>query len=252
MRIIEDNTELRPLWAKIFNFDWKFGSFLILIICIPRFLLVLDANASGNYSLIGAIMIVSAVAPFIFLTKNGRRKIGIAGTRKYKWILKAFIFGVSASLLLYYLGHILYGISYENWFVYIAKSYKIPEEISGAQKRILFAIMAVAGMTFSPVGEEFFFRGIVHSSFAKSLGEKRALLIDGLAFSFTHISHFGLVFLNNHFKLYLVPTILWVLSMFLLSLLFYYCKKKTDSLLGAVICHGAFNLGMIYSIFYLL
>lgn len=63
--------ELKPFWNRIFNFNWKFGLFLILIICIPRFILVLNANASGIYSYIGLIMVISAIAPFIFLSKYG-------------------------------------------------------------------------------------------------------------------------------------------------------------------------------------
>ena len=57
--------ELRPFWSKFFNFDWKFGVFLILIICIPRFILVLIANSSGNYGCKGLIITILAVAPFI-------------------------------------------------------------------------------------------------------------------------------------------------------------------------------------------
>ena len=68
------DNELRPFWASLFNFDWRFGLFLILIICIPRFILVLKANASGNYGAIGLIMTISAIAPFIFLSKYGRKK----------------------------------------------------------------------------------------------------------------------------------------------------------------------------------
>ncbi len=36
--------------------------------------------------------------------------------------------------------------------------------------------MAITGMIFSPVGEELFFRGIVHSSFAKSIGDFKELV----------------------------------------------------------------------------
>ena len=107
-------------------------------------------------------------------------------------------------------------------------------------------------MTFSPIGEELFFRGIVHSSFAKSIGEKKASIVDSSAFALTHISHFGLVFISNQWRFLSVPAIIWVLSMFLVSVLFFTFKKYTGSILGAMICHAAFNLGMIYCIFYLM
>jgi len=246
------DNELRPFWNRFFDFNWKFGLFLILIVCIPRFLLVLNANASGNYSSIGLIMTISAIAPFIFLTKNGQRKIGITKPKKFSWILIAFICGLIASFLLYLLGKGLYGNSFENWYQYIGKSYNIPTGISANDKSILFAIMALTGMTFSPVGEELFFRGIVHSSFEKSIGEKKASIVDSTAFALTHISHFGLVFIYNKWTLFTFPTIIWVSSMFLVSILFFKFRKKTDSIVGAMICHSAFNLGMIFCIFYLM
>src|SRR5664279_6450127 len=72
----------------------------------------------------------------------------------------------------YAIGHLLYGGSFENWYVYIGKSYKIPPGISSHDKTILFTVMVLTGMTFSPIGEELFFRGIVHSSFAESIETK--------------------------------------------------------------------------------
>jgi len=245
------NKELRPFWSRIFGFNWQFGLFLILIVCIPRFILVLNANETGNYGSIGMIMIISALAPFIFLSKYGRKEIGITKTKKYNWLLIALASGLFASIFLYLLGDTLYGNSYENWYKYIGKSYNIPTSISPNSKRILFAIMAITGMTFSPIGEELFFRGIVHSSFAKSIGEKKASTVDGSAFALTHISHFGLVFINNKWDFFTIPALIWVTSMFLVSLLFFSFRKYSGSILGAIICHSTFNLGMIYCIFYL-
>lgn len=244
--------ELRPFWNRFFSFNWKFGLFLILIVCIPRFILVLNANASGNYSSIGMIMVISAIAPFIFLSKYGRNKIGITKPKKYNWLLIAFVSGLIFSFLLFFLGQYLYGNSYDDWYQYIGKSYKIPIGIDPKNKAIMFTIMALTGMTFSPIGEELFFRGIVHSSFAKSIGEKKASIVDSSAFAITHISHFGLVFINNQWRFLTIPTFIWVTSMFLVSILFINFKRQTGSILGAMICHSTFNLGMIYCIFYLL
>jgi uncharacterized protein len=244
--------ELKPFWNRLFDFNWKFGLSLISMICIPRFLLVMRANASGNYTFIGLIMAISAFVPFIFLSKYGRQKIGIKKPEKYKFLLIAFIAGLAASVFLYFLGQTLYGNSYENWYQYIGKSYKIPLEINQDDKQILFAIMAFTGMTFSPIGEELLFRGIIHASFEKSIGEKNAYFVDSSAFALTHVSHFGLVFTNNKWDFYTIPAIIWVLSMFSVSILFFYYKKHAGSILGAIVCHAAFNLGMIYCIFYLM
>jgi hypothetical protein len=212
----------------------------------------MNANETGNYSLIGLVMVFSAIIPFVFLSKYGRQKIGIKTTKKLNYLVLALIVGIILSVILYFLGQVFYGNSYENWYKYIGKSYNIPENISTEGRRTMFLIMAFTGMIFSPIGEELFFRGIVHGSFAKTVGNKKASIIDSSAFAFTHISHFGLVFVNNSWDFYVVPTLIWVLGMFIASLVFFEMKKRTDSILGAILCHSGFNLGMIYCIFYLL
>lgn len=242
--------ELKPFWNKYFKFNWKFGLFLLATVCIPRFLLVLKANQTGSYGSIGVVMFISALMPLVFLSKYGRKKVGIQKTKKIETLILSFALGVAFSLLLYFIGKEAYGGSYQNWYEYIGKSYNIPKGISGNDKFILFAIMATTGMIFSPIGEELFFRGIVHGSFAKSIGEKKASIVDSLAFALTHVAHFGLVFVSGTWSFYLIPSLIWVVGMFIASILFFRMKKSSSSLTGAVFCHAGFNLGMIYSIFY--
>jgi len=244
--------ELKPFWSKTFNFNWKFGLFLILLVCIPRFALVLDANATKNYGYIGLVMVVSAIAPFIFLTRKGLKEIGITKPKNYRWLLIGFSIGLILSLIFFYLGDYLYGDTFNNWYNYIGRSYNIPTKIGQDDKLVLFLIMAFTGMFFSPIGEELFFRGIVHSSFAKSIGHKKASIVDGSAFALTHISHFGLVFIGGNWDFLVLPTIIWVLGMFITSVFFFVSKFNSGSILGAILCHSGFNLGMIYCIFYLL
>lgn len=244
--------ELRPFWNKLFDFNWKFGLFLIIVICIPRFLLVLRANVIGNYSSIGLIMFISAIVPFLFLSRYGQKQIGLTKPKHYQWLLFAFIIGLLFSFLLFYIGKSLYGNSYSNWYHYIGKSYKIPAVINQHNKVVMFSIFASTGMIFSPIGEELFFRGVVHASFAKSIGERKASIIDSAAFALTHIAHFGLIYVNNQWDFLTIPTLIWIASMFLASILFFICKQRSGSIIGAVFCHAAFNLGMTYCIFYLL
>jgi len=243
---------LRPVWNKVFKFDWKFGLFLILVVCIPRFVLVLDANATKNYGYIGLAMIVSAVAPFIFLTRKGLKEIGITKPKNYRWLLIGFLTGLILSLLFFCLGDYLYGDTLNNWYNYIAKSYNIPPDIGKDDRTTMFLKMAVTGMIFSPIGEELFFRGIVHSSFANSIGDKKASIVDSSAFALTHISHFGLIFIGGQWDFLVLPTLIWVLGMFITSIFFFVSKFYSGSIFGAILCHSGFNLGMTYCIFYLL
>ena len=243
---------LRSFWSRYFSYGWKFGLVLILLICVPRFALVLRANVTGSYQVIGIIMVISALVPFIFLNKKGRRKMGITRPRKYRMLPVGFLAGLAGSLVLFLLGQWLFGEGEGNWYRYIGRSYQIPEGIAANDKLILFAITAGMGMIFSPIGEELFFRGIVHEAFARSIGDRRASLVDSAAFAATHISHFGLVFMGQQWKFLVLPALIWVAAMFLVSRMFFFFKQATGSLLGAILCHAAFNLGMIYVIFYLL
>jgi membrane protease YdiL (CAAX protease family) len=246
----QTKTEFRPLWNNLFKFNWVFGLLLILAVCIPRFILVLGSNRTGNYGSISIIMIISAIAPFVFLSKYGREKIGITKPGNYQWLFYSFISGILLATILFLLGYGLYSDTVNNWFVYIGKSYNISESITEREKFIYFLIFAGTGMIFSPIGEELFFRGIVHSCFAASVGDRKASIIDGLAFSLTHLSHFGFVYLSGEWKILIMPSLLWVSGMFVSSIVFFQCKKKTGSLLGAALSHAGFNLAMIYFIFY--
>ena len=113
-----------------------------------------------------------------------------------------------------------------------------------------FAIFAIIGMTFSPIGEELLYRGLIHQSFVPKFGNNKASILDSLAFAVVHLAHFGIIYTNGNWKFLIIPAILWITLMFLTSRLFYYCKIKTDSIYGAIIGHAGFNLAMTYFIFY--
>lgn len=149
--------ELKPFWSKIFRFNWKFGLFLILLICIPRIAFVLHGNVIGNMQFVGIMMLIMSIAPFIFLSKYGKNIIGIKKPTNNLWLIIALIIGVLFSILLYFMGEAFYGDTYKNWYNYIGKSYNIPLEIDEQSKLIMFGISALIGMTFSPIGEVIFF-----------------------------------------------------------------------------------------------
>lgn len=244
--------ELRPFWAKFINFDAKLGFGLILLVCIPRFLMVLNANVTQQYGPIALIMIISAVIPFVLLSKYGRNLIGIIKPTRLSQIVFAFLIGIMLSMIMYIIGDVMYGDTYNNWYTYIGKTYNLPQNISNQDRNIYFIIFATTGMIFSPIGEELFFRGIVHSSLTKQFGDSKASIIDSLAFAITHISHFGLIYIFHQWSFLWLPTMIWTMFIFFLGLVFFYFKKTSGSILGAIICHSGFNLGMTYAIFYLL
>jgi uncharacterized protein len=242
---------LRAFWQKIIKYNPVFGLVLILAVGIPRFMIVLNANVTGSYGLISVIFIFMCLTPFIFLTKEGRRYIGIVKPASYRWLLYSFIAGAAICTIIFLAGILLFRNTESNWFVYISKSYQSIGKISGNSQRLTyFIIYSITGMTFSPFGEELFYRGIVHGSFVKEMGENKASIADSLAFALTHLAHFGIVFTVGTWHFLPLPALLWVLFMYITSRLFFICKQKTGSVLGAIISHAAFNLTMMYFIFY--
>lgn len=237
---------------KHFKFSWQLGLTLILLFSIPRFFLVLEANKTGNYQFTSFVFVVMILSPFLLLTKQGRNAIGMKMPGSFKWLVLSFILGVLASTLAFYLGKLLYQDTIENWFVYISKSYSsIPaSELNGDGKFTFFAMFALVGMTFSPIGEELMYRGLIHENFVPKFGNRKASILDSLAFGLVHLSHFGLIFRSGSWELLLIPGMIWVTLMYFSSRLFFFCKSKTQSIFGAILCHAGFNFGMTYFIFY--
>ena len=117
---------------------------------------------------------------------------------------------------------------------------------------LYFTIAVIPSMIFSPIGEEFLYRGIIHGCFVPKLGETKASYFDSLAFALTHVAHFGIVYTLGTWCFLPIPALLWVFSMFIVSQVFFRCKLYCDSLWGAIAAHSGFNFVMMYGIFYLL
>lgn len=234
------------------KFNWKFGLILILLFGIPRFLFVLEANRTANYNFTSIIFVIMWLTPFLLLKKGGRTIIGIKWTGNVQWMISSFILGIFACFIVFFIGTYFYQDSIENWFVYISNSYRsIPiEELKGNTKLLYFLLFGVIGMTFSPIGEELLYRGLIHQSFVPKFGNNKASILDSLSFAMVHLAHFGVIYESGSWKFLFVPAILWVTLMFMTSRLFFYCKSKTESIYGAILSHAGFNLAMTYFIFY--
>ncbi len=240
----------KEVWKKHIRFNWVFGTILIFALGIPRFILVLNANVSGKFNYISIIFLIMWVLPFIFLSRKGKKYIGLVKPKNRNWIVYSFLIGALTSLTVYLIGFLLFKNTYQNWFVYLAKPFEMYSDISSSDKLILFTISAIIAMTFSPIGEEIFYRGMIHGSFQINFGDTKASYVDSLAFALTHLAHFGIVFINSEWEFLIFPSVLWVTLMFFTSRLFFLCRKKSGSIFGAIISHSAFNLVMTYIIFY--
>ncbi|MCK0160657.1 CPBP family intramembrane glutamic endopeptidase [Allomuricauda sp. F6463D] len=233
------------------SFNWKLGLAFIFIFGVPRFLAVLNASKTGDYGFTSIIFVVMWITPFLLLTKQGRTAIGIKKPDNYSAIFLGFILGGLVCLVVWLVGTWLYNDTVQNWLVYISRSYQVPmDQNFDSVKLKYFIIFGVTSMIFSPIGEEFLYRGLIHRCFSEKFGENKASIIDSLAFGLTHLAHFGILFIDGRWVFYWIPAILWVMLMFFASRVFFMLKQKSNSIWGATLCHAGFNLMMTYLIFY--
>ena len=233
------------------DFNWQLGIFLILLLGIPRFITVLQANKTGNYQFTSILFVIMWFLPYIFLNKAGRRAIGIRKPKSGLGILIGILVGGGFCAIVWLLGDMLYGTTVNNWLVYISNSYSLPQDIDWeAQQFTFFMIFGITSMIFSPIGEELMYRGGIHRCFSDSLGEHGASYVDSAAFAITHLAHFGILFVDNSWEFRVIPALLWVILMFLASRIFFFAKQRSGSILGAILSHACFNLTMTYFIFY--
>jgi len=242
---------IRAPFRRFFGFDVRTGILLLVVFGLVRVALVLQANVSGSYLLVSFVFVAMAVLPWVVLTRLGRQKIGIVRPSRWRWMLPAAVAGVTSLLVVCGAATALWGRTIENPFAYIAGTYtNVPDSLSDADRLTYFIIYAVIGIPFSPVGEELLYRGIAHESLATRLGNRGAALVDAGAFAITHLAHFGIVYIAGAWTYLPLPALVWVVAMFLSSLVFYAFRVLTGSILGAIVAHAAFNLAMTYVIFY--
>ncbi len=238
---------LRPVFRRCFPYSWVFGLVLILLFGIPRFILVMEANITKSYYLVSFVFVAMWFMPFLFLSKEGRRFIGIKKPERAVWLIYSVLLGCIMCVMLYLCFTLLYGHTISNAFVYISGANATPEGTMSPDMRLTyFLIGSAVSMTFSPIGEELFYRGVVHGSFAPRFGEQKASIFDSLAFALTHLAHFGIVYVAGGWQFLPVPALLWVTGMFFTSRIFFLCKQQSGSILGAILSHAAFNITMMY------
>lgn len=200
-------SSLRTSWSHLFQFNWKLGVVLILLFGIPRFILVLHSYVTRNYMLVMFIFLLMWFVPFILLSKTGRKGIGIRRPIKFIRLFTAFLSGLVGCAIIFNLFKVSYGGSIHNAFVYIGGN-NPGASIANPDRWIYFIIAVMPSMIFSPIGEEFFYRGVVHGCFASTMSETRASFFDSLAFALTHIAHFGIIWNAGVWHFALIPTLL--------------------------------------------
>ncbi|MEK6476918.1 CPBP family intramembrane glutamic endopeptidase [Catalinimonas sp. 4WD22] len=243
--------DYRKVLRKWIKPGWATAIVLLLVLSTVRFILVLQANVDGSYQHISYFFMLLIVLPFVLLNTPGWKKIGINKVQRWKGIGWGIVFGIVSCALLFGLMYWFYGNTDYNAFNYIARTYHgLPDSMDNQSRLMYFTIFAGISMFFSPLGEELFYRGIIHENLAVEVDHNNASIIDSLAFSLVHLSHFGVVYLNAEWRFLFWPSILWMVGLYASCRLFYFARVLSGSILGAIVAHAFFNLTMSYFIFY--
>jgi hypothetical protein len=242
---------LRPSFQGWLGLDPRSGWILLGLFSFTRVALVLQANVTRSYALVSLLFVVMALTPPLLLGRPGRERIGLTWRLRPLGLLAGIVLGAGCCAAMIVSANLLFGLGENNAFVYVAGSYSgLPPVMGESERLILFGIFALIGMTFSPLGEELFYRGLVHECFAGKAGEARAACIDAAAFALVHLGHFGLVWTAAGWVLLPLPALWWVCGMFLTALAFNWSRRASGSIVGAVAAHAAFNLAMTAWIFF--
>lgn len=130
------------------------GILLIVVFGVVRVALVLQANVTGSYQVVSLVFVAMIALPWVLLTREGRKLIGLVRPARWRWVLPAVMAGVALALTVYAGAAAWWGHSLSNPFAYVALSYSnVPASPSDADRLIYFILFAVVGMLFSPIGE---------------------------------------------------------------------------------------------------
>ena len=227
------------------------GLGLLAVFSVLRMVIVLQANATQSYAWVSAFFVIMILTPFAMLNRLGLRRIGWRRPKGFGLLILAIVLGIGCCAAMIYSADALFGAGDDNAFVYIARAYaSLPSPMDDRTRLIVFAVFALIAMTLSPIGEEVFYRGMIHEALVGTQGEPRASVVDAMAFALVHLSHFGLIWSATGWLFLSGPALWWVSGLFLTGLAFAWARRFTHSIVGAILAHAGFNLAMTAWIFF--
>lgn len=245
----ESSSFLRPFWIRLAMPPWLLSLLVLGVLAAARFYSAFGPPQARILFLVHVL--VMWTLPFLFLTRQGRREIGLCrqGISPVALVICALA-GVVSSLFVFWIGNALYGNSPDNWCVSIRDSFQLNQMLAVMSPATAFAIIALLTISFTPIGEELFFRGLIQHSFTLRWNAVIATLVNGFAYGLLHLLHVhGLWHDTAGFHLRLVSGGLMVLLLVGVGATFTLCRLWTGSLWCAVVAHAACNLAMISAIF---
>jgi hypothetical protein len=239
---------LRPFWSQ-FAVPWVFSLGLLILLAVVRYYAVLGPQQARILFLIHCLFMWAM--PFLFLTSQGRRQIGLSWpARPFRGFAFSVLAGAACGLAVFALGVALYGHSPDNWNLSIRDSFQIGQLRALMPPAAVFAVITLPAMILTPIGEEILFRGFIQQAFTLRFNIVFATWVNGLAFGLIHIHVHGLWRDAAGFHLRIVSGLVMVFALAGCSAVFTQCRLRSGSLFTAMAAHAACNLAMISAVYF--
>jgi membrane protease YdiL (CAAX protease family) len=214
-----------------------------IVVAWRAYLMLGPARGAGPP--MAAHFIVLAATPFLVLTRDDRRAIGLPFRMPASWAAIAVAAGTAAGLLFGVLGLWFYGDSPLNWFATVRDTMLADPRLRALDKPQLFLALSLPAAIFSPIGEELFFRGVLARLWSAATDVVVASVLVAGTFGVMHAFHHGIVSTADGFDVQVVSGLIWVVLTSALSIMFAWLSARSATIWTAVACHAAFNVTMV-------
>ena len=190
--------------------------------------------------MIALSMVIVWPLPWLRCTRQGRREIGFRAPVSWWWMLSGPAIGLAVLCIGAATAWGLFGSGSDNWFTHHATELRrigtgVPSEVSAPA---LFWILTVPAMIFSPLGEEFLYRGFILRVGSTLWGDRAGTVGQAAVFAFVHLAHYGLQPVQPAVIGLFLPT------NFLVALALAWMVRRSGSLWVAVAAHSVYNPGL--------
>lgn len=240
-------TASSPHWRRWLPLPWAIALAVGLVLAGMRVVGVLG-SVQWRW-LLPLSFVVMAVLPWLLMTAPGRRSIGLCRATDQRIYALALGAGCAAAWVCGLLGLTVFGMGTDNWFVSIANNYRNTLDTRGFALWQLHLFFTLPACLFSPIGEEIFFRGLLHGALQERFGARPAVVSEAGLFGLVHVCHHGLWLAASGWAFRPVSGGLWMLLMFGTALVFSALRQRSGSLGPAIVAHAAFNATMNTFIF---
>ena len=193
-----------------------------------------------NFQFIALSMVVVWPLPWLLCAREGRTEIGFRVPVSWWWMLRGpavalAVLGIGAAT-----AWALFGSGPDNWFTHHAAELGgiaggVPPGLSAPA---LFWALTGPAMIFSPVGEEFLYRGFMLRVGSALWGDRAGTVVQAAAFAIAHLAHYGLLPFQPAVVGLFLPT------NFVVALVLAWMVRRSGSLWVAVGAHSVYNLGL--------